>query len=63
MVGGNTDVCDPQEFFLIPQTEVAEVRGKAQQNEFDGDTVIVLVDNCAVGVHIRLPASRLKIDP
>ena len=62
MVGRHTDVRDTQELFLVTHPEVSKVRRESNEDELNGNTVVVAVYDCVVGINVGLPAASLKID-
>lgn len=63
MVRADSDVRNPQKFFLIAHAQVAEVRSESHENEFNRNSVVVSVDNGRVGIDVGFPASSLQIYP
>ena len=61
MVRADSDVCNPQKFFLVAHSQIAEVGSESDKNEFNRDSVVVSVDNGGVGIDVGFPASGLQI--
>ena len=62
MGGSDSNVRNSDELFVRAHSEVAEVRSESKEDELDGDTVVVCVNDGLVRVEIALPAALLKVN-
>jgi hypothetical protein len=59
VVRTDSNVGNPKEFLLVAHPEIPEERGESEQDELDGNTVIIPIDNGGVRVYVGLPAPGL----
>jgi hypothetical protein len=62
MLGRHADVGNAKELFALAHPKVAIERTEPEQNEFNGNSVVVSVDDGGVRIDVGFPTASLEIN-